>query len=119
MNLIVKPTIDDLSVIQRAIIEYLSNNDSYWYISNPYIPLHSRNITNITKANSCCVLAYNIQILIIIPKFILNYNIHTYYSRFIPEAVADASQILFRDAHDLLKLFSYEEYSRRGTPIAV
>jgi hypothetical protein len=34
--------------------------------------------------------------------------IHTYHSRFIPEGVAEASQIL-RDAHVLPKLFSYYE----------
>jgi hypothetical protein len=30
--------------------------------------------------------------------------IHTYHSHFIPEGVAEASQIFFRDAHVLLKL---------------
>jgi hypothetical protein len=34
--------------------------------------------------------------------------IHTYHSRFIPEGAAEASQIFVRDAHVLLKLFSYE-----------
>jgi hypothetical protein len=33
--------------------------------------------------------------------------------RIIPEEVAEASQILFRDAHVLPKLFSYELYCRR------
>jgi hypothetical protein len=36
-----------------------------------------------------------------------------YHSRFIPEGVADASQIFLRDAQVLLKLLSYEEYCRR------
>jgi hypothetical protein len=39
--------------------------------------------------------------------------IHTYHSRFIPEGVAEASQILLRDAHVLQKLLSNEEYYRR------
>jgi hypothetical protein len=30
------------------------------------------------------------------------------YSRFIPEEVAESSQIFLRDAHILQKLFSYE-----------
>jgi hypothetical protein len=36
-------------------------------------------------------------------------HIHTYHSRFIPERVAEASQIFLRDAHVLSKLVSYEE----------
>jgi hypothetical protein len=36
------------------------------------------------------------------------YYIHTYHSRFIPEGVAEASQIFLRDAHVLPQLFSYE-----------
>jgi hypothetical protein len=40
-------------------------------------------------------------------------TIHTYYSRIIPEGVAEASQILFQDVRDLPKLFSNEEYCRR------
>jgi hypothetical protein len=39
--------------------------------------------------------------------------IHTYHSRFIPEGVAEASQILFPDAYVLPKLLSCEEYYRR------
>jgi hypothetical protein len=34
--------------------------------------------------------------------------IHIYHSRFIPEGVAEASQIFLRDAHVLPKLFGYE-----------
>jgi hypothetical protein len=32
----------------------------------------------------------------------------TYYSRFIPEGVADASQTFLPDAHVVPKLYSYE-----------
>jgi hypothetical protein len=39
--------------------------------------------------------------------------IHTYHSHFIPEGVAEASQIFLRDAHVLPKLLSYDEYCRR------
>jgi hypothetical protein len=35
--------------------------------------------------------------------------IHTYHSRFIPEGVAEVSQIFLRDTHVLPKLVSYEE----------
>jgi hypothetical protein len=35
------------------------------------------------------------------------------YSRFIPEGIADASQIFLRDAHVLPKLLSYEERCKR------
>jgi hypothetical protein len=35
-------------------------------------------------------------------------HLHTYYSRFIPEGVAEESQIFLRDAQVLPKLFSYE-----------
>jgi hypothetical protein len=49
--------------------------------------------------------------------------IHTYHSRFIPEGVAEASQIFFQDAHLAPKLFSYEKYCKYcvigGKPIAV
>jgi hypothetical protein len=42
----------------------------------------------------------------------LNLNIHTciytYHSRFIPEGVAEASQILFRDAHVLPRRMNIE-----------
>jgi hypothetical protein len=33
---------------------------------------------------------------------------HIYHSRFIPDGVAEASQILFRDTHVLPKLVTYE-----------
>jgi hypothetical protein len=35
--------------------------------------------------------------------------IHTYHSRFIPEGVAETTQIFLRDAHVLPKLLSYKE----------
>jgi hypothetical protein len=44
---------------------------------------------------------------------LVQYYIHTYHSRFIPEGVAELSQIFLRDTHVLLKLVSYEEHSRR------
>jgi hypothetical protein len=40
--------------------------------------------------------------------------LHTYYSRFIPEGVAEASQKFLRDAYVLPKLLSFEEYCRGG-----
>jgi hypothetical protein len=40
-------------------------------------------------------------------------TIHTYHSRFIPEGVAEVSQIYLRDTHILPKLISYEEHCRR------
>jgi hypothetical protein len=40
-------------------------------------------------------------------------GIHTYHSRFIPEGVAEVSQIFLRDTHVLPKLVSYEEHCRR------
>jgi hypothetical protein len=39
-------------------------------------------------------------------------KIHTYHSRFIPEGVAEVSQIFLRDTHVLPKLVSYEEHRR-------
>jgi hypothetical protein len=39
--------------------------------------------------------------------------IHTYHSRFIPEGVAEVSQIFLRDIHVLPKLVSYEEHCRQ------
>jgi hypothetical protein len=47
--------------------------------------------------------------------------IHTYHSRFIPEGVAEVSQIFLRDSHVLPKLVSYEEHCRMtgSKPIAV
>jgi hypothetical protein len=47
-------------------------------------------------------------------------NIHTYHSRFIPEGVAEVSQIFLRDTHVLPKLVSYEAADvTGGKPIAV
>jgi hypothetical protein len=46
-------------------------------------------------------------------------KIHTYHSRFIPEGVADVSQIFLRDTHVSPKLVTYEEHCRRDKPIAV
>jgi hypothetical protein len=37
------------------------------------------------------------------------YYVHTHRSRFIPEGVAEASQIFLRNTHDLPNLLSYEE----------
>jgi hypothetical protein len=45
--------------------------------------------------------------------------IHTYHSRFIPEGIAEVSQIFLRDTHVLPKLVSYEEHYTGGKPIAV
>jgi hypothetical protein len=42
-----------------------------------------------------------------------SFYIHTYHSRFIPEGVAEVSQIFLRDTHVLPKLASYEEHCRR------
>jgi hypothetical protein len=60
------------------------------------------------------------------PKFacimkikLLLFNVHTYHSRFIPEGVAEVSQIFPRDTHVLPKFVSYEEHLRGGKPIAV
>jgi hypothetical protein len=39
--------------------------------------------------------------------------IHTYHSRFIPEGVAEVSQIFLRDTHVLPKFVSYEENCER------
>jgi hypothetical protein len=39
--------------------------------------------------------------------------IHTYHSRFIPEGVAEVTQIFLRDTYVLPKLVSYEEHCRR------
>jgi hypothetical protein len=48
-------------------------------------------------------------------------HIHTYHSRFIPEGVAEVSQIFIRDTHVLPKLVSYEETADLigGRPIAI
>jgi hypothetical protein len=47
------------------------------------------------------------------PQDFSNLYIHTYYSRFIPEGVAEVSQIFIGDTHVLPKLVTYEEYCRR------
>jgi hypothetical protein len=39
--------------------------------------------------------------------------IHTYHSRFIPEGVAEVSQIFLRHTYVLPKFVSYEEHCRR------
>jgi hypothetical protein len=39
--------------------------------------------------------------------------IHTYHSRFIPEGVAEVSQIFLQNTHILPILISYEEHCRR------
>jgi hypothetical protein len=38
--------------------------------------------------------------------------LYTYHLRFIPEGVAEVSQIFLRDTHVLVKLASYEEHCR-------
>jgi hypothetical protein len=38
--------------------------------------------------------------------------IHTYHSRFIPEGVAEVSQLFLQDTHVLPKLVSYEKHCR-------
>jgi hypothetical protein len=43
-------------------------------------------------------------------KKITYIHIHTYYSSFIPEGVAEVSQIFLRDTHVSPKLVSYEEH---------
>jgi hypothetical protein len=44
---------------------------------------------------------------------IININIYTYLSLFIPKGIAEASQIILRNANVLPKLLSNEEYCRR------
>jgi hypothetical protein len=46
-------------------------------------------------------------------QILINHNIHTYHSRFIPKGVAEVSQIFLRDTHILPKFISYDEYCRR------
>jgi lipid-A-disaccharide synthase-like uncharacterized protein len=48
----------------------------------------------------------------------LHTYLHTYNSRFIPDGVAEASQI-FVQTRFTLKFLSYEKHCRRGKPIAV
>jgi hypothetical protein len=55
--------------------------------------------------------------LIILNKVVM--ILHTYHSRFIPEGVAEVSQIFLRETYVLPKLVSYEEHCRCGKPIAV
>jgi hypothetical protein len=50
------------------------------------------------------------------------YALHTYHSRFIPEGVAEASQIFFRNAHVLTKILIAMRNTADvtgGKPIAV
>jgi hypothetical protein len=42
----------------------------------------------------------------------VNRYIHTYQSHYIPEGVAQVSQIFLQDTHVLPKLVSYEEHCR-------
>jgi hypothetical protein len=55
----------------------------------------------VARSNICDVCMYNYTYL------------YTYHSRFIPEGVAEVSQIFLRDTHVLPKLVSYEEHCRR------
>jgi hypothetical protein len=48
------------------------------------------------------------QVVKIIAESLSHTYIHTYHSRFIPEAVAEVSQIFLRDTHILPKYVSYE-----------
>jgi hypothetical protein len=45
--------------------------------------------------------------------YVLHTYIHRYHSRFIPEGVAEVSQIFLRDIHVLPNLVSNEEHCRR------
>jgi hypothetical protein len=69
-----------------------------------------------------CLLIYilivdRIQLLTVLFLFQISFLFwwinNTYFSRFIPEGVAEVSQIFLRDTHVVLKLVSYEEYCRR------
>jgi hypothetical protein len=51
--------------------------------------------------------------LLVPAAFAVGTYIHTYHSRFIPEGVAEVSQIFLRDTHVLPKLVSYEVHCRR------
>jgi hypothetical protein len=55
----------------------------------------------------------NLARAIVIIALLENTYIHTYHSSFIPEGVAEVSQIFLRDTHVLPKLVSYEEHCRR------
>jgi hypothetical protein len=46
-------------------------------------------------------------------------NLHTYHSRFIPERVAEVSQIFLRDTHGLPKLVRNTADVTGGKPMAV
>jgi hypothetical protein len=74
--------------------------------------------TNSFIENSCVVLTSNVKTDQCCPQlriFILMVRlyIHTYHPRFIPEGVAEASQIFLRDTHVIPKLVSYEKHSKR------
>jgi hypothetical protein len=75
----------------------------------------NRKVLKKLKLNLCCITME--QLANCAPGVIervLIMGTYTYHSRLIPERVAEASQTLFRDAHLLLKLLSYEEYCRRN-----
>jgi hypothetical protein len=71
-----------------------------------------RDVVTICKANKTIEEIY---------LFIYFIGIHTYHARYIPKRVAEASQILLREAHILPKLFGYEKFCTciGGKPIAV
>jgi hypothetical protein len=53
------------------------------------------------------------ELIRMVPPTPSNTYIHTYHSRFIPEWVAEVSQIFLRDTHVLPKFVSYKEHCRR------
>jgi hypothetical protein len=60
----------------------------------------------------CVFISAFVQLVYFRTSEIFSY-IDTYHSHFIPEGVAEATQIFLRDAHVISKLLGYEEYFRR------
>jgi hypothetical protein len=76
----------------RAIVEVYVQQWTVWWTNDDEEPF------------SLCI-SFRVLLLFYLLLYI---RVHTYHSRFIPKGVAEASQIFFRDAHVLPKLFSYE-----------
>jgi hypothetical protein len=99
---------------------YYQNLGLFSAISLPFIPLFYASISNTNKIIGSEDVALREQLksgyILEDSQRYLNLRkliLHTYHSRFIPERVAEASQILLQDANVLPKLLSCEEYCRR------
>jgi hypothetical protein len=123
LNLFARYYLINHKIICTYIVQYATDFDGIYNRVIQEEGLYVYNMHNIVEKDFSMTIApvrsRGGSLVLIIKSFTC---VYTYHSRFIPERLAEVSQIFLRDSHVLPKLVSYEEHCRLDRwcrPIAV